>query len=296
MKLFKGLTNVGVSVLIGAGCLMGVETDKSVKSEVKAEEKTPRGATGAANESKDNESKVGKEAAEVKKTFTEDQQANFLKTYGWVTFMQSGVKNLGLSAKEVEHVMSGVQMAARGEELPCALGEVMEDLQTFLQEKSAAYAKIHQVEIKAIAENNRKAGKTYMENLLKTKPAIKTTATGLAYEIIATGDEAQKPSEMDNVEIRYTGRLIDGKVFDESKDRTVTFPLNGVVPGIKEGVQLVGKGGKIVLYVPSELGYGEFDIPSIPAGSHLIFDIELVNILKNEAIKSVEKPESSKTN
>jgi FKBP-type peptidyl-prolyl cis-trans isomerase len=296
MKLFRELTNVGASVLMGVGCLMGVETDKSVKSEIKAEEKTPHGVTNA--EVRDGENKVGKETTnvEVKKVFTEEQQANFLKTYGWVTFMQSGVKNLGLSTKEVEQVISGVQMAAHGEESPCALGEVMEDLQTFLQEKSTAYAKIHQVEIKAIAENNRKAGKAYMENLLKTKPSIKTTATGLAYEIIATGDESQKPSEVDNVEIRYTGRLIDGKVFDESKDKTVTFPLNGVVPGIKEGVQLVGKGGKIVLYIPSELGYGEFDIPSIPAGSNLIFDVELVNILKNETTNPIEKSESSKTN
>ncbi|MDR2769560.1 MAG: FKBP-type peptidyl-prolyl cis-trans isomerase [Puniceicoccales bacterium] len=295
MKLFRELTNIGASVLIGAGCLMGVETDKSAESEIKAEEKTPRGTTNV--EAKEIANKVGNEAAntEVKKVFTEEQQANFLKTYGWVTFMQSGVKNLGLSTKEVEQVINGVQMAARGEEAPCALGEVMEDLQAFLQEKSAAYAKIHQVEIKAIAENNRKAGKAYMENLLKTKPSIKTTATGLAYETITAGDESQKPSEMDSVEIRYTGRLIDGKVFDESKDKTVTFPLNGVVPGIKEGIQLVGKGGKIVLYIPSELGYGEFDIPSIPAGSHLIFDVELVNILKNEAIKPVENPESSKT-
>lgn len=298
MKLFRGLTSVGVSVLMGTGCLMGVETDKSAKSEAKAEEKAPQSATGAASEIKEGENKVVKDTAssEVKKGFTDEQQANFLRTYGWVTFMQSGVKNLGLSAKEVEQVMNGVQMATRGEEAPCALGEVMEDLQAFLQEKSAAYEKIHQVEIKATAEKNRQAGKTYMENLLKTRPSIKVTPTGLAYEIIVAGDESQKASEMDSVEIRYTGRLIDGKVFDESKDKTVTFPLNGVVPGIKEGVQLVGKGGKIVLYIPSELGYGEFDIPSIPAGSHLIFDIDLVNILKNEAIKPVEKPESSKAN
>ncbi|MDR1254937.1 MAG: FKBP-type peptidyl-prolyl cis-trans isomerase [Puniceicoccales bacterium] len=293
MKLFRGLTNVGISVLMGASCLMGAETDKNVKSETKAEEKAPQSATGAAN----GENKMVKEAAgaEVGKVFTEEQIANFLKTYGWVTFMQSGAKNLGLSDKEVKYVIEGCQIAALGGESPCVLGEVMEDLQTFLQEKSAAYAKIHQVEIKAIAENNRQAGKTYLENLLKTKPAIKTTATGLAYEIIAAGDESQKPSETDNVEIRYTGRLIDGKVFDESKDKTVTFPLNGVIPGIKEGVQLIGKGGKIVLYIPSELGYGEFDIPSIPAGSFLIFDVEVVNILKNETIKPVEKSESSKT-
>lgn len=292
MKLIKGLASVGASVLLGANCLSAVTEDiaRDAKSDAQINE-----VQQPVKESVEQvvENKV-EENAEAKKVFSEKQQADFLKTYGWVTFMQSGVKSLGLNEKEIEQVLNGVQMAARGEESPCALGEVMEDLQSFLQQKSSDYAKIHQAEVKIIADKNRQAGKAFMENLLKTKPSIKTTASGLSYEIITMGDEKQKPSEMDSVEIKYAGRLIDGKVFDESKDKTVTFPLNGVVPGIKEGAQLIGKGGKITLYIPAELGYGEFDIPSIPAGSHLIFDIELINVIKNEPEK-VNLPTEDKT-
>ena len=67
--------------------------------------------------------------------------------------------------------------------------------------------------------------------------------------------------------------------------------LNGVVPGIKEGLQLIGQGGKIVLYIPDNLAYGEYDIPSIPAGSRLIFDVEIVKV--NKAEKEEVKPEEA---
>ena len=221
-----------------------------------------------------------------KKIFTE---AELLKTYGWVTFMQSGVKSLGLDQKEVDFFIQGAQMAAKGEDSPCVLGEVMEDLQKFLQNKATKYAEIHQKEVQVIAEKNKKLGKEFIDGLLKENKNAKLTDSGLCYEIKEAGDLNNKAGENDTVEIHYIGKLIDGKVFDKSNDKTVKFPLNGVIPGIKEGAQLIGKGGKITLYIPANLAYGENELPSIPAGSTLVFDLDIIDIIKtNEGLDKVE--------
>ena len=221
-----------------------------------------------------------------KKIFTE---AELLKTYGWVTFMQSGVKSLGLDQKEVDFFIQGAQMAAKGEDSPCVLGEVMEDLQKFLQNKATKYAEIHQKEVQVIAEKNKKLGKEFSDGLLKENKNAKLTDSGLCYEIKEAGDLNNKAGENDTVEIHYIGKLIDGKVFDKSNDKTVKFPLNGVIPGIKEGAQLIGKGGKITLYIPANLAYGENELPSIPAGSTLVFDLDIIDIIKtNEGLDKVE--------
>ena len=73
-----------------------------------------------------------------------------------------------------------------------------------------------------------------------------------------------------------------------------TFPLNGVIPGIKEGLQLLGEGGKATLYIPDSIGYGEYDIPGIPAGSTLVFDVEVVKVVKPMKSADTEK-EASKS-
>lgn len=233
-------------------------------------------------------------AKEAEKIYTETEQTAFLETYGWITFMQSGIRNLGLNAKEIESFMKGAKLAAEGKEAPQKLGEQMEDMQKFLQQKAAAYEKIHQEEMKTIAEKNRKAGDEFMQALLKKNNKIKTTASGLSYEIITEGNTAVKATEADMVEILYTGKTIDGKIFDESKEKAINFPLNGVVAGIKEGLQLIGQGGKIILYIPDNLAYGEYDIPSIPAGSRLIFEVELVKVNKTSSSEDNKKPEELK--
>ena len=231
---------------------------------------------------------------ETEKVYTEAEQAAFLETYGWITFMQSGVRNLGLNAKEIESFLKGAKVAAEGKEAPQKLGEQVEDMQKFLQQKATAYEKIHQEQMKITAEKNRKAGDEFMQALLKKNNKIKTTTSGLSYEIISEGDVNVKATEVDTVEILYIGKTIDGKVFDESKEKAITFPLNGVVAGIKEGLQLVGQGGKIVLYIPDSLAYGEYDIPSIPAGSRLIFEVELVKVNKANSPEDNKKLEDSK--
>ena len=113
----------------------------------------------------------------------------------------------------------------------------------------------------------------------KTKPGVKTTASGLQYEIITEGT-GPKPTLADSVVCHYRGTYIDGTGFDNSYDRgaPIRFMLNGVIPGWTEGLQLMSAGSKYKLYVPYTLGYGPMDYMSIPGGSTLIFEIELLEV------------------
>jgi len=112
------------------------------------------------------------------------------------------------------------------------------------------------------------------------KPGIITTSSGLQYEVIKEGNGA-KPAASDTVKVHYEGKLIDGTVFDSSYNRApVEFPLNQVIAGWTEGVQLMSVGSKYRLFIPSELGYGAGGAGPIPPNSVLIFEVELLDINK----------------
>ena len=106
------------------------------------------------------------------------------------------------------------------------------------------------------------------------------TASGLRYRVLRAG-QGQMPKETDTVKVNYHGWLDGGKVFDSSYDRKkpISFPLNRVIKGWTEGMQLVGEGGMIELEIPSALGYGDQGIPgTIPGGASLHFLVELLKI------------------
>ncbi|MBW6489592.1 MAG: FKBP-type peptidyl-prolyl cis-trans isomerase [Lentimicrobium sp.] len=126
----------------------------------------------------------------------------------------------------------------------------------------------------------RQAGEAFLaEN--RTKSGVIETPSGLQYRVITEGS-GDHPSAEDVVEVHYTGRLIDGTVFDSSVERgeSIKFPLNGVIPGWTEGVQLMCPGSKYEFVIPSELAYGERGTGPIPGGSVLIFEVELISIEK----------------
>lgn len=150
-------------------------------------------------------------------------------------------------------------------------------LQRF-QQNFDAKQRAKQEEAKAHAQDNIAAGKKFLAENANSK-AVYTTKSGLQYRILKKGN-GQKPTAKDKVKVNYTGTLIDGTKFDSSYDRgePLTFPVNQVIPGWSEGVQLMDVGSKYKLYIPYNLGYGEQMVGSIPPGSTLIFDVELLEI------------------
>ncbi len=128
--------------------------------------------------------------------------------------------------------------------------------------------------------DHKTAGAEFLANNAK-QDGVQTTASGLQYKIITEGAGA-KPSASDTVEVHYRGTLIDGTEFDSSYGRgqTIEFPLNRVIAGWTEGVQLMSPGAKYTFYIPYNLAYGERGTPGgpIPGYATLIFDVELVSI------------------
>lgn len=132
---------------------------------------------------------------------------------------------------------------------------------------------------KIVALQQKEDGAKFLAANAK-KEGVQTTESGLQYKVIEEGED-KAASLMDTVVVRYKGTTIDGEVFDEVPEERdpVTFALNGVVKGFGEGLQLVGKGGKIQLFIPSELGYGE-QSPSaaIKPNSTLIFEVDVIDV------------------
>jgi len=131
---------------------------------------------------------------------------------------------------------------------------------------------------KLIADENKKAGSAFLAENAK-KEGVTTLPSGLQYKVVKEGT-GDNPKPTDKVTVHYKGTLIDGKVFDSSIDRgqPASFQLNRVIKGWTEGLQLMKPGGKAILYIPSELGYGDRTTPTIPGGSTLIFEVELISI------------------
>lgn len=128
------------------------------------------------------------------------------------------------------------------------------------------------------AMDHLQEGKDYLEQNAK-KDNIVTLPSGLQYEVLIAGEGEGNPTASSKVTCHYEGRLINGKIFDSSYKRgtPATFPLNRVISGWTEGLQLMNTGSKYRFHIPSELGYGSRAMGSdIPANSTLIFDVELI--------------------
>ena len=129
-------------------------------------------------------------------------------------------------------------------------------------------------------EMNAKAGKEYLANNAKEE-GVKVTESGLQYLVVKEGN-GKKPGPNDVVTVHYTGRLIDGTVFDSSVERgePATFAVGQVIPGWVEGLQLMSEGSAYRLFIPSELAYGEHGTGPIQPNSTLIFDVQLLKVGK----------------
>lgn len=133
------------------------------------------------------------------------------------------------------------------------------------------------------ADRNAEAASAYLAANGK-KAGVKTTASGLQYEVLAEGKAGGKqPTDASKVSVHYEGKLVNGTVFDSSYQRgePIEFPLNAVIPGWTEGVQLMSEGDKFRFYIPPALGYGPQGTPGGPIGPNeaLIFEVELLKVL-----------------
>ncbi|MCK8515881.1 FKBP-type peptidyl-prolyl cis-trans isomerase [Methylonatrum kenyense] len=177
---------------------------------------------------------------------------------------------LELSDSEMEYVLAGARDQVRGAEPQVDADTQQQLISAFVQERQAATS----------AENadQHAEQQAYIEAYIADGGEV--TDSGLAYRILEEG-EGDKPGSRDTVEVHYEGRLTNGDVFDSSHQRgeTATFPLNRVIAGWTEGLQLIAPGGRIELVIPAELGYGERGSPpTIPGGATLIFEVELIDV------------------
>ena len=214
-----------------------------------------------------------------------------LDKIGMVMVLQSGLAQLGFGAADAELIAKGFTAGALVSEMDPAMEAKMPAFQAFIQpraEAAQAQAQLAQAEAQAAAEKagaamavgNIAAGQAFIEGL-SADAAVQSSESGLHYKVLEPGSDV-KPTMSDKVLVHYKGTLIDGTQFDSSYDRgePAEFPLNAVVKGFGEGLTKVGAGGKIVLYIPSELGYGNSPRPggAIKPGDTLIFECELVEI------------------
>jgi FKBP-type peptidyl-prolyl cis-trans isomerase len=171
--------------------------------------------------------------------------------------------------------MRGLKDVYKGENTLLSEEEALNIKQDFIKEMQLEAIK----KLNDIKEKNKKDGEAFLAGN-KKKKGVMTTASGLQYEVIKKGTGAS-PKIDDRVKVHYAGSLIDGVEFDSSYKRgePVTFPLNGVIQGWSEGLQLMKVGGKSRLFIPSELAYGEQGAgQQIPPNSVLIFEVELLGI------------------
>jgi len=124
-------------------------------------------------------------------------------------------------------------------------------------------------------EQNKKAGEAFLAENAK-KEGVLMTASGLQYQVLTPGTGRQ-PSATDSVTVNYKGSLIDGKEFDSGQE--ISFPLNGVIPGWTEGLQLMKEGAKYRFFIPSSLAYGEAGAARvIPPNAALVFEVDLLKV------------------
>lgn len=186
-------------------------------------------------------------------------------------FRSSGIKDLDFKV-----FADGVQAVFEGTEPKMTYDEAKEEIRKYF----TAMEEKQQAEAAKMGEINAQAGEKFLaENA--TRPEVKTTATGLQYEIVKEGN-GDTPTRADRVTVHYTGKLIDGTVFDSSVERgePATFGVTQVIPGWVEALQMMKVGSQWRLFIPSKLAYGPQGVPGIGPNSTLIFDVELLGIEK----------------
>ena len=197
---------------------------------------------------------------------------DYMKAFGMVMYERIGLLELELTPEEFNAFVEGMKTVNQAKKLPDSVQEIAPKAFDMLRARAEANAK------KASEKAEAQAAEFW--KTLDKKEGLQKSPSGLAYEIIEKGD-AKLPGENSDVVVKYTGTLIDGTVFDSTDKRggkPAEFNLAHVIPGFREGLQKIGKGGKARLYIPAKLGYANQALPGIPPNSTLIFDVEMVDV------------------
>ena len=203
-----------------------------------------------------------------------------LRMIGLVMATQTGLEQLGFGPDDAATIAKGFIAGASTTEIDPAIEAKMPAFEAFMNDRTAAAKAVAAAEAEAAAAESIAAGKAFFAKLAEDAD-VEISESGLHYKVLDPGTGA-KPSLTDSVLVHYKGTLIDGTQFDSSYDRgaPATFRLDQVVKGFGEGLTKIGAGGKIILYIPSDLGYGNSPRPGgvIKPGDSLIFECELLEV------------------
>lgn len=190
--------------------------------------------------------------------------------------MGNNFKGSGIETLNIKDFADGVAAVYDGAQPKMSYDEAKMEIQKFFQALEAKQQEAAQ----EMAKVNQAAGEAFLAENGK-RPEVVTTASGLQYEVLAEGNGV-KPEATDQVSVHYTGKLIDGTVFDSSVERgqPATFGVTQVIPGWVEALQLMKAGSKWRLYIPSNLAYGPQGAGgAIGPNATLIFDVELISVV-----------------
>ena len=250
----------------------------AVRAAENAETKAP--AAAKASDAKVPEAKAPAAAREKSKVElkSDQEKVNYIIGMSQGNGIKNQFQQMGLDLNG-DIVGAAVADAIAGREPPMTQEEMQKTFEAFkqtMQAKQAEKMKATQEE----AQKNKAAGKAFLDENAK-KEGVKVLPSGLQYKVIQEGTGAT-PKATDTVTANYRGTLIDGTEFDSSEKHggPAPFPVTGVIPGWTEALQLMKEGSKWQLFIPVELAYGDRSNGPIAAGSTLIFDIELVKVVK----------------
>jgi FKBP-type peptidyl-prolyl cis-trans isomerase len=240
--------------------------------------------TGAASEDAPVVQEEAPAVAEQASTEPSDNYSKeqILEVWGWFLGQQIDLIGLDLNESEIVVLSRGILASSQGREPDVDLEKIAPFVQDYLTARSES--------IRADRSSVGKSAEEVYFAELEQRPGVIKLGSGLSYEIIEPGSGAY-PTPEDVVVVHYTGRLVDGTVFDSSASRgePTSFQLNQVIPGWAQGLQKISVGGTIKLHIPADLAYGDTGRPGIPPASALVFIVELLEV--NMAIPPAEPTE-----